>query len=63
MYVETSDQIGEVGRTGYATGAHLHFWILKYGFYVNPILYLKDYQIAEGDDANFEEYDDSARGE
>jgi murein DD-endopeptidase MepM/ murein hydrolase activator NlpD len=41
MYVDIYDQIGEVGRTGYATGAHLHFGMLKDGMYVNPINYLK----------------------
>lgn len=47
MYVDTQDQLGEVGRTGYATGAHLHFCIIKNGQYVNPIYYLKDYKLEE----------------
>lgn len=44
-YVSTGEQIGEVGRTGYATGAHLHFGIMKNGEYVNPLNYLKDYYL------------------
>ncbi len=49
-YVDVGDKIGEVGRTGYATGTHLHFGLInKEGFYVNPILYLKDYQIEQGE--------------
>jgi murein DD-endopeptidase MepM/ murein hydrolase activator NlpD len=43
--VKLTDVIGEVGRTGYATGAHLHFGVIKDGLYVNPVLYLKDYQV------------------
>ncbi len=44
--VEVDDQIGEVGRTGYATGTHLHFGLInKDGLYVNPIHYLKEYQV------------------
>lgn len=54
--VTTADQIGEVGRTGYATGAHLHFCIIKNGMYVNPIYYLKDFQLdEETDTASLEE--------
>lgn len=44
-YVTTSDKIGEVGKTGYATGAHLHFALLKDGFFVNPIHYFKDVEL------------------
>ena len=43
MHVEMDDQIGEVGRTGYATGAHLHFGVIFEGYYTNPIYLLKDY--------------------
>lgn len=54
--VTSADQIGEVGRTGYATGAHLHFCIIKNGLYVNPIYYLKDFQLdEETDTASLEE--------
>lgn len=41
--VEMNEAIGEVGRTGYATGAHLHFGVIKDGFYVNPLYLVKDY--------------------
>lgn len=43
MRVALEDQIGEVGRTGYATGAHLHFGVIKDGYFVNPIHLLKSY--------------------
>lgn len=61
-YVEVADQIGEVGRTGYATGTHLHFGLLNQdGLYVNPILYLKDYQVVPDDsNATIEELDEAS---
>lgn len=43
MRVEMQDQIGEVGRTGYATGAHLHFGVIIDGYFVNPISLVKEY--------------------
>lgn len=58
-YVQVGEQIGEVGRTGYATGSHLHFGLLNPdGLYVNPLLYLKDYQVEPIDesDAPLEEF-------
>jgi len=36
--VETGDQIGAVGRTGRATGMHLHFETLVNGRYVDPLM-------------------------
>jgi len=60
-YVEVSDQIGEVGRTGYATGTHLHFGLVNQdGFYVNPILYLKDYQVDDDNSELINEESDEA---
>ncbi len=47
--VELNDQIGEVGRTGYATGAHLHFGVLRDGLYVNPLHLVKDYTFDQKD--------------
>jgi murein DD-endopeptidase MepM/ murein hydrolase activator NlpD len=58
MHVTINDLIGEVGRTGYATGAHLHFGILKNGLYVNPIDYLNNYQIDKENDPAIDESDD-----
>ncbi len=49
MRVGLEDQIGEVGRTGYSTGAHLHFGVIKDGYYVNPVYLLKDYGYDEKD--------------
>lgn len=42
MRVELREQIGEVGRTGFATGAHLHFGVLRDGHYVNPLNLIKE---------------------
>ncbi len=39
-YVKAGQVIGRVGRTGNATGNHLHFEIRKDGVPVNPLLYL-----------------------
>lgn len=43
MRVSLDEQIGEVGSSGYSTGAHLHFGVIKDGYYVNPIFLLKSY--------------------
>lgn len=39
--VERQEQIGEVGRTGFSTGAHLHFGVSRDGHYVNPLDLMK----------------------
>lgn len=49
MRVSLEDKIGEVGRTGYATGAHLHFGVIKDGYFVNPIYLLKTYSYDQKD--------------
>ena len=38
--VKQGQKIGEVGSTGVATGAHLHFGIRKNGSYVNPLTFV-----------------------
>lgn len=58
MRVELNDQIGEVGRTGYATGAHLHFGVLKDGFYVNPLYLVKDYAFDQKDNFEADEFEE-----
>ncbi len=40
--VHEGDQIGTVGKTGWATGPHLHFQINVYGIPVNPRTFLGD---------------------
>lgn len=41
--VKQGDVIGYVGKTGYVTGSHCHFSILKNGSYVNPITEMYGY--------------------
>lgn len=52
-FVKLENVIGKVGRTGLASGAHLHFGVLRDGLYVNPLYLLKEYTYAQKDD--FEE--------
>jgi len=42
QYIEQGHQIGTVGQTGKATGAHLHFELLYQKQAINPLFYLND---------------------
>lgn len=39
--VSQGQQIGKIGDTGYANGAHLHFEVIKNGSRVNPLPYIR----------------------
>ena len=41
QYVKSGDQIGEMGKTGRATGVHLHFEVRKDLAPVDPLIFLK----------------------
>lgn len=47
--VELDEKIGEVGRTGFTTGAHLHFGVMKDGYFVNPIYLVRNYPYSQKD--------------
>jgi murein DD-endopeptidase MepM/ murein hydrolase activator NlpD len=50
--VELDEIIGEVGRTGFTTGAHLHFGVIKNGFFINPINLVKNYTYSQRDQSS-----------
>lgn len=40
--VEQGEIIARVGSTGYSSGNHLHFGVIKNGTYVDPLGYISD---------------------
>jgi len=47
--VKQGDKIGTVGSTGYSTGPHLHFEIIKDGDYIDPITQYAGFRIVHKD--------------
>ena len=39
-WVTKNDVIGQVGSTGFSTGPHLHFTVMKHGQDLNPLLFI-----------------------
>lgn len=39
--VKKGDPLGTVGKTGYATGYHLHYEVMKDSVYMNPLKWMK----------------------
>ncbi len=40
--IEKGEVIGYAGRSGNATGVHLHFELMKNGKFLNPVYYVKE---------------------
>jgi len=62
-FVEQGDVIGYVGRSGLATGTHLHYAVKHNGIYVNPLKmkFENAYTIKEENKADFSAYTDIMR--
>jgi len=53
--VTIDDQIGEVGRTGFTTGAHLHFGLIdEEGLYIDPTNYFAEIPDLENVDSDIQ---------
>ena len=47
--VKQGQNIGTVGSTGYSTGPHLHFEIIKDGDYIDPVTQYPGFKIVHKD--------------
>lgn len=55
-YVTKGDVIGQMGATGFATGAHLHFGICLNGKWIDPKKYILDENISKEENKEYIEY-------